>query len=398
MQLRDRLDLFQDMVQCCHNLYLWEYDRELVLIRSNCPAETTVRHLFSMGGARNMLLDYAARHSKPIIMTNALGLMWAAIPEGDGDELRRFHILGPFFMSDRSSQELETGLRNLRLSPEMLQEALRFLRGLPVISLSRVFEYTIMLYYCITGERITVSDMHYQENEGILPADRKARRADIHGTYEMEQEMVRMVREGNLNIQSHMNRLAVSGSLGTLAGGDSTRQMKNAVLVCIVLFSRAAIEGGLSPEVSMTLTDHYFQSVEACHSLSELTEVATTMQNDFVQRVHKVRSRSLSRPILDCCDYINMHLEEPLTLRELAERFKYSEPYLSRKFRTETGRSFKEYVRHQRLDQAKALLSDSALEIRDISDRLHFCSPSYFSEQFKAEFGVSPTQWREQAP
>ena len=78
----------------------------------------------------------------------------------------------------------------------------------------------------------------------------------------------------------------------------------------------------------------------------------------------------------------------------MAGRFKYSETYLSRKFRRETGLSFKEYVRRQRLEQAKALLKDSALDIRDVSDRLHFCSPSYFAEQFKAEFGVSPTQWR----
>ena len=93
-----------------------------------------------------------------------------------------------------------------------------------------------------------------------------------------------------------------------------------------------------------------------------------------------------------------MHLEEKLNLRDMAGRFKNSETYLSRKFREETGRSFKEYVRHQRLDQAKALLLDSALDIRDISDRLHFCSPSFFAEQFKAEFGVSPSRWRDQAP
>jgi len=396
MELRDRLDLFQDMVQCCHNLYLWEYDREMVLIRSNCPFEASVRNLFSLGDARELLLGYTARHSKPIVMTSKLGLLWAAIPEKDGDELRHIHILGPFFISDRSSQDLEKGLSSLRLSPGMLRELLALLRRLPVISLSRVFEYTIMLYYCITGEKISVSDMHYQESESILPAQKNTHRTDVHGTYEMEQEMVRMVREGDLNIQSHMSRLAMSGSMGTLAGGDGSRQMKNAVLVCIVLFSRAAIEGGLSPEVAMTLTDHYFQSVEACRSLPELTEVATTMQNDFVQRVHKVRSRTLSKPVLDCCDYINMHLEDKLSLRELAGHFKYSETYLSRKFREETGRSFKEYIRCQRLDQAKALLKDSSLDIRDISDRLHFCSPSYFAEQFKAEFGISPTKWREQ--
>lgn len=398
MELRDRLDLFQDMVQSCHKLYLWEYDQELSLIRSNCPFELTVRNLFAMGGARETLLSYAKEHSRPILMTNALGMMWAAILEKQGEELRHIHILGPFFTSDRSTQELEGELKKLRLSFDMLREVLGFLRSLPVISLSRAFEYSIMLHFCITGEKISVSDLHYQESETVRPAEKKRHKADVHGTYEMEQEMVRMVREGNLDFQTHMNRLAMSGSMGTLANSDSSRQMKNAVLVCIVLFSRAAIEGGVSPEIAMTLTDHYFQSVEASRSLPELTEIATTMQNDFVQRVHKVRSRRLSRPVLDCCDYINMHLEEKLSLRDMAERLKYSEAYLSRKFRQETGLSFKEYIRRQRLEQAKALLKDSALDIRDISDRLHFCSPSYFAEQFKAEFGLSPSQWREQAP
>ena len=398
MELRDRLDLFQDMVQCCHDLYLWEYDRELSLIRSNCPYEPTVRNLFSLGGAKELLLDYVQAHSRPIIMTNDLGMMWAAIPEKQMDMVRHIHILGPFFASDRSSQHLEAHLKKLRLSSDRMQDVLGFLRSLPVISLSRIFEYTIMLYFCVTGERISVSDLHYQESEIIRPADKKSHRADVHGTYEMEQEMVRMVREGNLGFQAHMNRLAMSGSMGVLAGNDSSRQMKNAVLVCIVLFSRATIEGGLSPEVAMTLTDHYFQSVEASRTLPELKEIATTMQNDFVQRVHKVRAGKLSRPVLDCCDYINMHLEEKLSLRDMAERFKYSEVYLSRKFREETGKSFKEYIRSQRLDRAKALLKDSSHDIRDISDALHFCSPSYFAEQFKAEFGISPTQWRETAP
>ncbi len=398
MELRERLDLFQDMVQSCHNLYLWEYDRELVLIRSNCPLESTLHNLFLLRGAREFLLDYAMQHSKPIIMTSALGMMWAAIPEKNDGELRHVHILGPFFISDHSPQVLQERLSSLSLSMDMRRDMLRFLRELPVISLSRVYEYTIMLYYCITGQKISISDMHYQESESASPAAPRGQTADAHGTYEMEQEMVRMVREGDLNIQSHINRMAMTGSMGILADGDGMRQMKNAVLVCIVLFSRAAIEGGLSPEISMTLTDHYFQSVEACRSLQELRETAGTMQNDFVQRVHRVRSRTLSKPVMDCCDYINLHLNENLSLKKLAAHLNYSETYLSRKFRAETGRSFKEYIRAQRLAQAKALLADSSLDIREISDRLCFCSPSYFSEQFKAEFGISPTQWRETMP
>ncbi len=395
MELRDRLDLFQELIGCCHNLYLWAYDREMTLIRSNCPDELTVRNLFSLGGAREVLLTYAVEHTKPIIMTNRLGMMWSAVPERLDDGLRRVHILGPFFTDDLSQRAMESGLRELSLSPDMRRDVLRFLRSLPVISLSRVFEYTIMLHYCVTGERVNVSDLHYQESESSPRAAQPGRKTDVHGTYEMEQEMVRMVREGNLDIQKQISRLAVTGSPGKLSDGDEMRQMKNSVLVCIVLFSRAAIEGGLSPEISMTLTDHYFQSVEACRSLPELAELATTMQNDFVQRVHKARAASVSRPVLECCDYINLHLEEKLTLKELAARLKYSEYYLSRKFSREMGVGLKDYIRRQRLERAKALLKDTSLDIRDVSDRLRFCSPSYFSEQFKAEYGVSPTRWRE---
>lgn len=395
MELRDRLDLFQELIGCCHNLYLWTYDRELTLIRSNCPDELTVRNLFSLGGAREVLLTYAGERSKPIIMTNTLGMMWSAVPERQNDELRRVHILGPFFTDALSLQTMEDKLRELSLSPDMRRDVLRFLRSLPVISLSRVFEYTIMLHYCVTGERVNVSDLHYQESEQAPRIRQSSRKADVHGTYELEQEMVRMVREGNLDIQKHISRLAVTGKLGKLSNGDEMRQLKNSVLVCIVLFSRAAIEGGLSPEISMTLTDHYFQSVEAARTLPELAELATTMQNDFVQRVHKIRALSISRPVLECCDYINLHLEEQLTLKELAAHFKYSEYYLSRKFSQEMGIGLKEYIRRQRLEQARALLKDTSLDIRDVSDRLHFCSPSYFSEQFKAEYGISPTQWRE---
>lgn len=395
MDLKERLDLFQRMVLCCHNLYLWEYDREFNLIYSNCPAEESVRKLITLDSSRQLMLSYASNHIKPIIMNNEFGMMWAAIPEKENDHLRHIHILGPFFISDVSDSDIRRGLNNIGITIAERSQLIDFIRDLPVINLSRAFEYTIMLNYCITGTRLSVSDLHYQESEISKASARSRKKADAHGTYEMEQEMIRMVREGNLDIQTHMNKLAVTGSMGSLAGSDSNRQMKNAVLVCIVLFSRAAIEGGLDPEIAMTLTDHYFQSVESSKSIPELTEIASTMQNDFVERVHRVRSAVYSRPVIDCCDYINSHLEEKISLREAAKKLNYSEQYLSRLFSKEVGMSFKEYIRHQRLDQAKALLRDRSLEIRDISERLQFCSPSYFSEQFKAEFGISPTQWRE---
>lgn len=291
MVLNDRLELFQNMILCCHSLYLWTYDQNMVLQGSNCPDEAVVSSFIIIGNHLEDTCAYAQGHNAPLLLTNELNLMWIAAPERDEKGLRRIYVLGPFFMESISMRAMEDQMLQMGLSMALRQSALRFFRTLPVISLSRALEYAAMLHYCITGERIGISDMNYWDAiSKSVEASHAENQANIHGTYEAEQEMLRLVREGDWeNLKQHLNEMSTLGSMGKLSNGDSMRQMRNAVEVCITLFSRAAIEGGLAPEVSYTLTDHYFQRVEACESLAELTDISLTMQEDFVKRVQVCR-------------------------------------------------------------------------------------------------------------
>ena len=399
MDRKEKLELFRGMIQCCHNLYLWTYDRALELMDSNCPDEALVSTLFAAGNHREVLSRHAEANRDPILLSNSVNMMWIAVPDWEAEALRFIHVLGPFFTDDRSIHTVEEQLRRMNLSISLQRQSMDFLRSLPIISMNRIFEYAIMLCYLVSSRRIAVSDIHYQEAELLRPADALPEaQTRIHGTYEMEQEMLRMVREGNLNYQDQLNRLSLTGTQGRLSNGEPMRQQKNAVLVCIILFSRAAIEGGLSPEVSYTLTDHYFQSVEASKTISELTEVSKTMQEDFVLRVHRCRQDTgRSRAIRDCCDYIDLHLEEKLTLADLADMLGYSEYYFSKKFKREVGITPKEYIRRQRLERAKLLLRTSQDSVQTISERLQFCSLSYFSESFRKSSGITPSQFRDQS-
>lgn len=217
----------------------------------------------------------------------------------------------------------------------------------------------------------------------------------MHGTYEAEREMLRMVREGDVaNFRAHMDRLSMTGQIGKISNGNPLRQMKNALITCLVLFSRAAMDGGLDPEISYSLSDRYFQSIEACCSIPELVEIGEPMQEDYIQRVHRIRTGCASLPIQACCDYISLHLEEPLSLSELAKRAGYSEYYLSRKFKKETGESVSEYIRRERLERAALLLRTTQEDAQKIAARLQFCSQSRFSENFKKQYGVTPGAYR----
>ena len=85
---------------------------------------------------------------------------------------------------------------------------------------------------------------------------------------------------------------------------------------------------------------------------------------------------------------------EELELKELAAMVGYTGYYLSRKFKKEMGVSVNAYIRAARLRQARILLTESRMSVQEISDRLHFCSRSYFADVFLKSEGISPNDYR----
>ena len=393
-----KIELFRQMLSCCHMLLLAEYDAQLHRIGPSTEEETTANELFSLSRSGLPLESFLAADRTPVLFTNRVNMMWLCCPEGSEHELLCVHVLGPFFMDDYSSFVIDSGLSNAGASPTLRQSAAKLVRKLPILSWARVQEYALMLHYLITGEKIRQSALRFFGRGELSPVNGKEIPVtDTHGTYLAEQEMLRMVREGDLELVRHIDRMAVTGTMGQLAqAGDALRQMKNAVLVSVTLFSRAAIEGGLSPETAYKLCDRYFQNVEAAKSLSELTGVASTMNRDFVERVHAVRTQKLSKEIEAACSYIERHLEDDLSIASLAAYAGYIEYYFSKKFKRELGMTPAEYIRKKRLAKAALLLRSTDLDAQQIASRLQFCSQSYFTDCFRKEFGVSPTKYRKE--
>ena len=117
------------------------------------------------------------------------------------------------------------------------------------------------------------------------------------------------------------------------------------------------------------------------------------MQDDFIQRVHRCRTSDLSQPVRACCEYIEVHLEEKLSLSVLAQQTGYTENYLSKKFKREMASTPIEYIRNQRLEHAALLLKTTQDDVQNISERLQFCSQSYFADHFRKRFRVTPTEY-----
>lgn len=91
--------------------------------------------------------------------------------------------------------------------------------------------------------------------------------------------------------------------------------------------------------------------------------------------------------------YINNHIEERLSLNDVAAVFGLSSNYLSALFKKTCNVGFSEYITQRKIARAKTLLLEQDMKIYEVADKLGFESAFYFSKVFKKVEGISPREY-----
>lgn len=94
-------------------------------------------------------------------------------------------------------------------------------------------------------------------------------------------------------------------------------------------------------------------------------------------------------------NYIQHHLSEPIRVETIAETLYLSRPYLSMKFKEETGQTLTDFILHEKMEEAKRLLRYTDKTSAAISAYLGFSSQSHFSRVFKRYTGQTAVEFRE---
>lgn len=88
---------------------------------------------------------------------------------------------------------------------------------------------------------------------------------------------------------------------------------------------------------------------------------------------------------------------ETVNPEKLASELNVSYSWFRRSFRDYTGSSPAQYILLIKSQKAKELLANTNLTINEISDRLNYTSPYYFSVSFKRASGMTPGAFRKMA-
>ena len=112
----------------------------------------------------------------------------------------------------------------------------------------------------------------------------------------------------------------------------------------------------------------------------------------FTERVERIRrGKQPTALVLSIRDYIQHHISASIK----AEKMYIIRPYLSAKFKQESGQSLTDFILQEKTEEAKRLLHYSGKSSAAIGLYLGFSSPSHFSRVFRQYAGCNPGKYRE---
>jgi two-component system, response regulator YesN len=136
--------------------------------------------------------------------------------------------------------------------------------------------------------------------------------------------------------------------------------------------------------------------------ISELEEARKVINDEWKGRYEqnktggeslKVKGQNI-KLINDIEKYVEKHLDEKLTLKNVANHFAFTPNYLGSLFKEETDKYFTDFLVQKKLERACKLLKDTNMKIYEIADNLGYSNMNYFSKQFKEHYGISPLDYK----
>ncbi len=317
-------------------------------------------------------------------------------------------VVGPtaqIMADEQKLRELAFRLDVPREEIPAFAEGMNAIRRLPAETLLQML--CTLNHFLNAGEKLELSDLAIREAEQtMIKSGVEQRRTSRvyeeeapdgleHNTLAVEEALMGIVRRGDTVALRRWLASPPAIRGGTIAP-DQLRQLRNLFIVTATLVSRAAIRGGMRQDDAFSLSDAYIRRVELLTSHGKILNLQYNMLLEFTEQVEKLRrGRHATKLSLDVANYVRHHLSERISVEKMAGEFFLSRPYLSGKFKQETGQTLTDFILSEKTEEAKRLLRYSEKPLSAISAYLGFSSHGHFARVFKKYAGLTPGEYRE---
>ncbi len=398
MKKEQLLEAFYELKNSCYHIWDWRFDMLGNLIFTNCPQPALYQKFFWEQEAKLTMMEHVRRENTPYVYTCGSVLSWIVAYEKDGSGI---YIEGPFytaFNDVNGYSQLMEPFHFTREEREILEVSLR---SLSVLTYSTMMQMTTMLHYAICQESLKKYQVQVIQAKGMDKSMRLMGEVMVDQfqnntpAITLEDEVMERVKNGDPSAVDILKRAATLNTGLNDKDSKSLSYFQQHIHVFLTLISRAAIDGGMSRKTSLTLCADYRRRLNRCNTMHDMSNVSYNAVEEYVDHVQESQKRSYCSPqVRLCCEYMDMHPEEKITLSYLASRIGYSKYHLSHKFNEELGCSIADYMQQSKIRRACFLLRTTGASLAEISAQLGYGSSSYFSKVFREHEHMTPRAYR----
>lgn len=94
--------------------------------------------------------------------------------------------------------------------------------------------------------------------------------------------------------------------------------------------------------------------------------------------------------------YIKQNYMREISMGDAARAVGYSEPYFCTMFKQQYGQNFTAYLAEYRITEARKLLGQPNVSVREAGERVGYPDPNYFTKVFRRLTGINPSEYRKE--
>lgn len=293
-------------------------------------------------------------------------------------------ILGPTRIMKASNQTLKFLSIQMNLDISEIEPFLKAMNLIPLVDDQILMEHLKLIYYLLTKKKLnlTFKTMEYTKKE--------ENQSQRHDSYQVEQDMLSIVRSGDINGYDGFIQNVPYFATGKLSE-EELRQRKNLTIVTLTLFSRAAIEEGMDVNESLSLSDFYIQKCETMNSEKDISQNLYEAGREYTKKIHEIKSKNPLAYRIE--SYVLHHLDENIRIEDLEEELKIPKTTLIRKFRKENQTTINHFIAKIKIGKSKQLIKEGYSFVH-ISYYLGYSSQSHFASVFKKMEGMTPSEYQ----
>ena len=140
--------------------------------------------------------------------------------------------------------------------------------------------------------------------------------------------------------------------------------------------------------------DEFRQSVTLSEDISEINNMCNKYFIELSNELRLDDEDSIEADIIMVRNYIFEHLDEYLSLNEMARMIHLSPKYFSKKFKQIVGKTFSDFIISCKMNHAKELLIETDEKISSICSKIGYDNPNFFATLFKKYYNMSPSEYR----